>query len=264
MARARVITFPVAAPRRRPAVPPDDLVPERRSTRRAMMVAALVSVAVHAAVAVLAVRALRPLAAPPELFAVALLDGAPGRTPGPPEPEPATDARTGAAEVVPPLVTQPTPPVPPPPRRPMRSRKRPAPAAPPQATTGSETATAPTAADATTGTRASTGVGVAGGAGGEPIPASVLPVPPVVLDRVLPDYPAEARRRRIEGLVVLEAILDRAGRIEDGSLRVRRSPPLLDDAALAAVRRWRFSPGRDQTGTAVRVRLEIPVRFVLR
>ena len=43
-----------------------------------------------------------------------------------------------------------------------------------------------------------------------------------------------------------------------------RSIALLDAAAVAAVRQWRFRPARSADGTPVRVRMEIPVRFVLR
>jgi len=39
---------------------------------------------------------------------------------------------------------------------------------------------------------------------------------------------------------------------------------MLDQAAIDALRRWRFSPGRDREGSAVRVLLEVPLRFTLR
>ncbi len=83
------------------------------------------------------------------------------------------------------------------------------------------------------------------------------------MHRVLPDYPPRARARRIEGQVMLEVILDREGRIED-DVRVLRSIPELDDAAIAAVRQWRFRPARDAAGQPVRVRMDVPIQFVLR
>jgi protein TonB len=60
------------------------------------------------------------------------------------------------------------------------------------------------------------------------------------LSRAEPVYPDIAVRAHVEGIVILEAIVDREGHIED--VRVLRSLPLLDRAALDAVRQWRYSP----------------------
>jgi protein TonB len=57
---------------------------------------------------------------------------------------------------------------------------------------------------------------------------------------VEPIYPDIAVRAHVEGLVILEAIVDRDGHVED--VRVLRSMPLLDRAALDAVRQWQYSP----------------------
>lgn len=105
--------------------------------------------------------------------------------------------------------------------------------------------------------------GVVGGTGTAPVPAGAVANPPTLVHRVAPDYPAAARRREIEGLVVLEAVLDREGRIEPG-VKVVRSIPALDEEALRAVQQWRFRPARDESGRTLRVILEVPIRFVLR
>jgi len=84
--------------------------------------------------------------------------------------------------------------------------------------------------------------------------------PPVVVSRVEPEYPEVARQRNIEGRVLLEAIVDREGRIE---VKIVKSVAMLDKAAIAALRQWRFTPGRDANGLPVRVILEGPIRFVL-
>ena len=63
---------------------------------------------------------------------------------------------------------------------------------------------------------------------------------PALLHRVEPIYPDIAVRAHVEGLVILEAVVDRDGHVED--VRVLRSMPLLDRAALDAVRQWRYSP----------------------
>jgi protein TonB len=51
-----------------------------------------------------------------------------------------------------------------------------------------------------------------------------------------------AVRAQVQGVVILEAVVDGQGRVEDE--RVLRSIPLLDGAAIAAVRQWRYSPLR--------------------
>ena len=105
--------------------------------------------------------------------------------------------------------------------------------------------------------------GVGGGAGSGPIPAGQVAQPPVLMRKVAPVYPSEARQREIEGLVVLEAVLDREGRVEPG-VKVLQSLQPLDREAISAVQKWRFRPARDAQGNPLRVILEIPIRFVLR
>ncbi len=79
--------------------------------------------------------------------------------------------------------------------------------------------------------------------GGDPAPASA-PIrevkPPRLVKRVEPDYPEIARISRVEGVVVLEATTDVSGRVKD--VKVLRSIPLLDQAALDAVRQWIYEP----------------------
>ena len=105
--------------------------------------------------------------------------------------------------------------------------------------------------------------GVVGSAGAGPMSVGQVANPPVLVRRISPEYPEEARRKEIEGLVVVEAILDREGRVEP-NVQVVRSIPILDEEAVAAVRKWRFRPARDRDGSPVRVILEVPIRFVLR
>jgi periplasmic protein TonB len=105
-----------------------------------------------------------------------------------------------------------------------------------------------------------------GGAAVETEPPPIVPGPevdlPVLVDRVEPVYPETARRARLSGFVVLEAIISTRGRVED--LRVLRSAdPLLDAAAVEAVSRWRYRPAT-LGGRAVRVYLTVTVDFTLR
>jgi protein TonB len=99
--------------------------------------------------------------------------------------------------------------------------------------------------------------------GTQSLPADAVVYPPVVLSRALPTYPSLARARGLEGHVILTAVVDQQGRVEE-AITVTQSMPLLDAAAVEALRQWRFEPGRDRDGTPVRVRIEMPIRFQLR
>ena len=64
--------------------------------------------------------------------------------------------------------------------------------------------------------------------------------PPIRIKEVAPAYPAVARSARVEGDVVIEATIDEEGKVADA--RVVKSVPLLDEAALEAVRQWQYRP----------------------
>jgi periplasmic protein TonB len=77
---------------------------------------------------------------------------------------------------------------------------------------------------------------------------------------VPPVYPAIAVANRVEGSVTIEAIIGVDGRVKDA--RVVQSIPLLDQAALAAVKQWQFSPTL-LNGVAVPVIMSVTVNFTL-
>jgi len=82
---------------------------------------------------------------------------------------------------------------------------------------------------------------------------------PVLVHRVEPEYPRAAVQARSQGVVVLEAVITGRGEVED--VRVLRSAnPLLDDAAVRAVRQWTYRPAT-LAGHGVRVRLSVTVTF---
>jgi protein TonB len=93
-----------------------------------------------------------------------------------------------------------------------------------------------------------------------PVRVAELPVAPRKTNDVRPVYPDVARMARVDGTVVLEAVLDPAGRVTQ--LRVITSVPLLDQAALAAVRQWRYTPSL-YGGRPVSVLMTITIRFTL-
>lgn len=63
---------------------------------------------------------------------------------------------------------------------------------------------------------------------------------PAVLVRVPPEYPEIAARAQIHGVVILEAMVDEEGAVQD--VRVLRSVKFLDQPAIAALRQWRYTP----------------------
>ena len=79
----------------------------------------------------------------------------------------------------------------------------------------------------------------------------------------LPRYPAAARALGLEGMVVLSVLVRYDGRVDDARVAVSSGAAILDDAALAAVRKWLFTPAT-RGGRAVESVVEIPVKFALR
>ena len=74
-------------------------------------------------------------------------------------------------------------------------------------------------------------------------------------------YPEEARAAGLSGRVIVAFVVDAEGRVSEATV-LRSAHPLLDEAALAAIRQARFEPGRLQ-GTPVAVRMALPITFVL-
>jgi protein TonB len=84
--------------------------------------------------------------------------------------------------------------------------------------------------------------------------------PPVKVKDAAPVYPEIARAARVQGIVILEATIDASGRVS--ATRLLRSVPLLDEAALAAVRQWVFTPTR-LNGEPTAVIMTVTVQFNL-
>ncbi|HEV2697990.1 MAG TPA: energy transducer TonB [Terriglobales bacterium] len=119
--------------------------------------------------------------------------------------------------------------------------------------------------------------GLLGGLGAGPAVAAPPPPPPapkqtqriklggqVVAAKLVaqsqPVYPPLARQARIQGNVVLHAIIDKDGRV--GELQVISGHPLLVQSALEAVKNWRYQPTQ-LNGDPVEVDTTITVSFVL-
>jgi protein TonB len=222
--------------------------PGRR--QRALLPAVISGVAHTAVLVIVAISALSAaevLPPPPDMMAFVV-------SPAPPPPPP-PEARIAE---------------PPPPKKPARTPVRrptvpkpipaPAPAAPVEAPTGIAPETGLEQASPSIEPGFENGVpgGVAGGIpGGTGVSAVDAPTPPPpprpvrvggdistprLVERVNPEYPEIAMQAQIEGVVILEAVVDGRGRVE--SVKVLRGQPLLNDAAVAAVRDWRYQPLR--------------------
>jgi len=110
--------------------------------------------------------------------------------------------------------------------------------------------------------------GVVGG-----IPAPPPPAPPAAPVRVggdikepkkikdvKPIYPPIAQSAKIQGIVIIEAIIGKDGSVKEA--KVLRPAPMLDQAALDAVRQWRYTPTL-LNGQPVEVVMTVTVTFTL-
>ena len=99
----------------------------------------------------------------------------------------------------------------------------------------------------------------------EPSPRAPLRVggdiqPPVKVRHVAPVYPGLALQAHVSGIVILEAVIAEDGAVRD--VKVLRGKPLLDEAAVEAVRQWRFTPTM-LNGQPVPVAMTVTVSFGL-
>ncbi|MGQ9367590.1 energy transducer TonB [Azospirillum sp. A39] len=162
-------------------------------------------------------------------------------TEAPPDPHDGEESPAAAAAPPPPPRAKPPPP------RTAAIPKVNAPAAAAPARTPGPAAAPPDAAQA----------GAGGGAAAAGPSRSAAPV-----DAAPPPYPPLARRRGLEGRVVLTVRVSPAGRAESVDVLVSSGHAILDAAARDAARGWRYRPALD-AGIAVAAALEIPVQFRL-
>ena len=98
-----------------------------------------------------------------------------------------------------------------------------------------------------------------------PFPANAVRVggnvkPPTKIRSVDPIWPPVAQQARVQGVVILEVLIDEGGKVSDA--RVLRSIPLLDQAAIDAVRQWEFETTL-LNGQPVPVIMTVTVQFTL-
>ncbi|TMQ50873.1 MAG: TonB family protein [Candidatus Eisenbacteria bacterium] len=83
---------------------------------------------------------------------------------------------------------------------------------------------------------------------------------PEAITKVKPDYPDIAREAGVDGVVLVQALVGKDGKVKD--VRVVKPIPMLNDAAIAAVKQWVFKPALSNN-KPVAVWVAVPVRFSL-
>jgi protein TonB len=83
---------------------------------------------------------------------------------------------------------------------------------------------------------------------------------PIKTRHVNPVYPPIAQSARVQGVVIMEIVITPEGQVQDA--RVLRSIPLLDQAALDAVRQWEFTPTL-LNGAPTAIIMTVTVQFSL-
>lgn len=101
---------------------------------------------------------------------------------------------------------------------------------------------------------------VAGQGDAAPVRVGGAIKPPTRVKAVPPVYPAAARQGRVQGVVIVETTIGADGKVR--ATKVVKSIPMLDAAALDAVRKWEYQPTL-VAGRATPVIMTIPVNFKL-
>lgn len=86
-------------------------------------------------------------------------------------------------------------------------------------------------------------------------------VKPVPVKTPPPIYPEELKREGVSGVVAVSIVIDEKGLVASATV-VKSSNPNLNDAAIAAVKKWKFKPGQ-KDGEPVKTRVTIPINFSL-
>jgi protein TonB len=108
------------------------------------------------------------------------------------------------------------------------------------------------------------GPGSGGGTGGGVFNLGSGVEPPRILQKVDPRYTAEAMRAKVQGTVIVQAIVRPDGSVTDVEVIKSLDPTFgLDQEAVRAARQWRFHPGT-RLGEPVSVRISIELAFTLR
>jgi TonB family protein len=98
------------------------------------------------------------------------------------------------------------------------------------------------------------------------VPPGYGVTPPQLINDVKPNYTVDAMRAKVQGIVLLQAVVLPDGSVDPSRIRITRSLDAglgLDQQAIAAVKQWRFRPGV-QRGQAVAMWVDVELTFRLR
>ena len=85
--------------------------------------------------------------------------------------------------------------------------------------------------------------------------------PPRRVEGPVPEYPEDARKERVEGMVVAQVVIDEAGRVSHARV-LKGLHPSLDEETLETIRAWRFEPAT-RDGEPVEVFYNLVIRYLL-
>jgi protein TonB len=195
--------------------------------------------------------------APGQVIAISLVDrpaapsaSHPGASPAP-APTPAKRPAPAPKAAVRPKPAQSRPPAPVP------AESEPAPAAASEALSADGVSAATVAPEGEAGSGSPAGSGRAASDS-----TTVQPSVPLYELNPPPEYPMAARRRSLEGTVLLKVLVDESGQAAQVKVVRGSGHDLLDRSALDGVRKWRFTPGR-RLGRPQPMWVQVPVRFQL-
>ena len=104
-----------------------------------------------------------------------------------------------------------------------------------------------------------TGIGSGYGAGIGKYAAPA--VPPRLIHNPYPTYPSAERNAGIQGTTVLNLLVGKDGRVEEITILSSSGNANLDQAAISACYKWRFTGARNKAGQAVRCYMSVPLTF---
>lgn len=105
------------------------------------------------------------------------------------------------------------------------------------------------------------GTGTGSGSGpGSGITSSPA-VPPRIIKSYQPPYPSAERNAGVEGTVSIRFLIGNDGSVEDVTVTSSSGNANLDNAAVAACRKWRFTAAKNSSGLPVRCYASIPIIF---
>jgi protein TonB len=96
-----------------------------------------------------------------------------------------------------------------------------------------------------------------------PPAAVILNARPLYRRNPPPRYPRLARKRKYQGVVILEVFVTRDGRVGDAKVYKSSGYAILDKSALKSVKKWEFEPGR-RGDSKMEMWVRVPVRFQLK